>query len=367
MLLIILVVIWTKPLWEEQVSEFVPDAVTDTFDSTKKFITDTINSDFHFEKVTEEAASFFASIIESDKGTKQEPVEKPELATPEEQSFSIGNVELGDTRDQVEEMYGEPARQSENEYGEKWSTYHENYQNFMMVSYDEQDVVRGLFTNQDLISSKVDITLGDTKSYVNETLGEPEEMIRYGWFNYKIESEGEYDVYHMDGSYITIFYDIHEADEVTAIQIIDEDLEAAKSALYTPGNEALREGLEYQLFDLTNATRVRYELPVLEWDEAVRETARKHSTDMAVNNFFNHTNLQGQSPFERMEADDISFMSAGENLAYGQFSSIFAHQGLLNSLGHRENILQEDFTNLGVGVDFNESDQPFYTENFFSN
>lgn len=363
----ILLAIWTRPLWEDPVRDVIPDAVSDTFSSASDFVSEAIDNDFFFRQVADEATSFFQSFTDSETGTSYEQVETPELTTPEEQSFSVGNVEIGDTRGQVEEMYGEAKRQSENEYGVEWFTYHENYQNFMMVAYDEQDMVRGLFTNQDLLSSQQGIALGDSKSFVNETLGEPEEIIRNGWFNYKIESEGEYDVYHMDGTYATIFYDLHESEEVTAIQLIDEDMESAKSTLYTPGSEALKEGLEYQLFDLTNATRVKHELSILEWDEAVRETARKHSTDMAANQFFSHTNLEGQSPFDRMKEDDISFLSAGENLAYGQFSSVFAHQGLLNSEGHRENILHRDFSHLGIGVDFNESDQPFYTENFFNN
>lgn len=367
MLVIILLAIWTKPLWEDPVHDIIPDAVSDTFSSARDFVTDAVDNDFYFRQVSDQAASFIHSITGSKTNKEYEQVDPPELTTPEEQSFSIGNVEIGDTREEVEDMYGEPKRQSENEYGVEWSAYHENYQNFMMVAYDEQGIVRGLFTNQDLLSSKQGITLGDSKSFVNETLGEPEEMIRNGWFNYKIESEGEYDVYHMDGAYATIFYDLHESEEVTAIQLIDEDLESAKSTLYTPGSEELKEGLEYQLFDLTNAVRVKHELSILEWDEDVRETARKHSTDMAANQFFSHTNLEGQSPFDRMREDDISFLSAGENLAYGQFSSVFAHQGLMNSQGHRENILHGDFGYLGIGVDFNESDQPFYTENFFNN
>lgn len=144
-------------------------------------------------------------------------------------------------------------------------------------------------------------------------------------------------------------------------------MEASKAALYSAGSEDLKKGFEYQLFDLTNATRVNHGLSVLEWNEEVRETARKHSTDMAENQYFNHTNLQGQSPFDRMEEDNISFTTAGENLAYGQLSSIFAHQGLTNSEGHRENILQDRFAELGVGVDFNNDNQPFYTENFLTN
>jgi uncharacterized protein YkwD len=88
---------------------------------------------------------------------------------------------------------------------------------------------------------------------------------------------------------------------------------------------------------------------------------------MALNQYFNHTNLEGESPFDRLEEDQVSFQMAGENLAYGQFSSIFAHEGLMNSIGHRKNILQKDFEYLGVGVDFNQASQPYFTENFFAN
>jgi uncharacterized protein YkwD len=68
-----------------------------------------------------------------------------------------------------------------------------------------------------------------------------------------------------------------------------------------------------------------------------------------------------------MKDDDVRFHLAGENLAYGQFSSIFAHEGLMNSLGHRKNILREEYEYLGVGVAFNNESQPYYTQNFFAN
>lgn len=360
-LLIILLAFWTKPLWSDSVREFIPESVSDTFHSIKEFTIQTIDNDFYIDQLRDQFSS-----PDSIQEQEQESVEKPELSMPDEQSFSIGNIELGDSKDEVNEIYGEPMRESENEYGLDWFTYHENYHNFIMVAYDDDEVVRGLFTNQDLLSSQFDLTIGDTKTVVNETLGEPEELIHYNRFSYQINSEDEYDVYRIDRNYVTIFYDIHEGNEITAIQLIDEDLETVKDVLYTPSSETLKEGFEYQLFDLTNATRVNHDLPVLDWDEGVRETAREHSTDMAENQFFSHTNLQGQSLSERMAEDDIAFITAGENLAYGQFNSIFAHQGLMNSAGHRENILHDGFTKLGIGVDFNDDNQPFYTENFFT-
>ncbi|MFB7303266.1 CAP domain-containing protein [Heyndrickxia sporothermodurans] len=153
---------------------------------------------------------------------------------------------------------------------------------------------------------------------------------------------------------------------VTAIQLISKNVEQQKKDYYTKPNQKLVLGFEYQLFDLTNSSRVNHHLPILSWDQHVQVTARNHSKDMAEHQFFDHTNLKGQSPFDRMSQDHIRFLLAGENIAYGQLSSIFAHEGLMNSLGHRKNILHRDYKYLGTGVAFNEESQPFYTQDFYA-
>ncbi|MCM3728230.1 CAP domain-containing protein [Neobacillus cucumis] len=291
---------------------------------------------------------------------------KVELNTPAQQDFSIFNIELGDSKDDVIENLGTPNRSTFNEYGTTWNTYHDNYQNFFMVMYDNEDKVAGLYSNQDLIASKKGIKLGTAKETVRNLLGNPLTSIQKGLVLYKLPEQEDYDIFLRDNTYVTVFYDKHEGNTVTAVQLISKDLENKKVDFYTKPSSQLKEGFEYQLFDLTNAARVEHQLPILTWDEHVQGTARKHSSDMAVNNYFDHTNLKGQSPFDRMAADDIVYQLAGENLAYGQFSSIFAHEGLMNSLGHRENILRKGYTYLGVGVAFNNESQPYYTENFYA-
>jgi uncharacterized protein YkwD len=293
-------------------------------------------------------------------------VEKPTLSNPIKQSFSIYNIELGDQKEEIEQKMGSPKRSSFNEYGVEWHTYHENYQNFFMVAYDKNNQVTGLYSNQDLISSIKGIKFGSPKESVLTELGEPLTKIQKGFTFYQLQEDRDYDVFLLDGSYITVFYDKHSNNTLTSIQIITKDLEQNKEDFYTQASPQLKEGFELQLFDLTNASRVVRNLSVLSWDDQVKETARKHSEDMAENNYFNHTNLEGQSPFDRMAEDQITFTVAGENLAYGQFSSIFAHEGLMNSLGHRKNILRPDFDLLGIGVSFNNQSQPYYTENFYT-
>ncbi|MDQ0206143.1 CAP domain-containing protein [Alkalicoccobacillus murimartini] len=347
----------SRSLWLDSAKEALPS------------LPDTSEINLSLDSLTSYIDSLFSDVQNRSIQIGEQPPnrELPELTEPEDQLFSILNTELGDTRSDVEDELGEPNRSSENEYGLDWVTYHEDYHDFVMVAYDQEDRVRGLYTNQNLISSTNEIAYGSDQHFVREQLGEPETSMRKGRFQYEMNQDEEYDLFQIDNSYVTIFYDEHQDTTVTAIQVIDYDLEQGKNDLYTEPSEELKEGFEYQLFDLTNASRVNHDLSVLTWDEDVRETARDHSVDMADNGYFGHTNLEGQSPFDRMQQDDIRFTTAGENLAYGQFSSIYAHEGLMNSLGHRENILQGAFLHLGVGVAFNDQSQPFYTEKFFSN
>ncbi|MFJ7306491.1 CAP domain-containing protein [Peribacillus frigoritolerans] len=325
------------------------------------------------EKLSTGVSSLIGSLTEtldtaSEKEYQEtEKVKKPALEAPADASFSVRNIEIGDTKDDVEKMAGEAKRNTRNEYGVDWFAYHENYQNFFMVAYDNNNKVVGLYTNQDLISSKEGIKLGTPKETVTGKMAEPVTKLLKGNVYYQIRSDGgEYDMFEMDNSYVTIFYDKHEKNTVTAIQIIDAKLEKQKSGYFAEAGPGLKKGFEYQLFDLTNASRVNHDLSVLTWDKRVKVTAQDHSRDMAVNQYFNHTNLEGESPFDRMEDDKINFRMAGENLAAGQNSSIFAHEGLMNSIGHRENKLQKDFEALGVGVAFDEENKPYYTENYLT-
>lgn len=57
---------------------------------------------------------------------------------------------------------------------------------------------------------------------------------------------------------------------------------------------------------------------------------------MVKQNYFDHNNLDGESPFDRLKMMTLISMRLTENLAYGQQNSIFAHEGLMNSLGHRK-------------------------------
>ncbi len=366
--IVLIVVLYSaKPYWEKPVSNYIDLSFLDPVDEkvSTLFTSETANSVVQgISNTIDNIMLFFGSKTMDLDHSVDPTAKKPDLEKPTETAMSIHNIELGTTADKVKAELGEPQSHSLNEYGTEWLTYHENYQNFVMVSFDAQQKVNALYTNDDLISSTNNIVYGTSKSTVREILGQPIKELRKGLNIYTLQESDGFDVFVSGETYTYVFYDLHQNETVTAIQLISGPLEQKKSGIYASGGTELRTGFEQQLFDLTNATRVRHNLSILKWNNPVSGTARKHSVDMATNNYFNHKNLAGKSPFNRMEDDGITFRGAGENLAYGQSSSIFAHEGLMNSEGHRKNILLEDYDQLGVGVAFNEKHQPYYTENF---
>lgn len=355
-----------KPYWEEPLSHYVDLSFLEPVDET---IENVITSE-PFEKTIHYVSGAIDQVLHFFIKTPDSPtnqvsdVEKPVLDTPHHAQISIHNIEIGTPFDTAIDVLGTPVETSLNEYGERWSIYHQDYHNFMMISYDEQRNVNALYTNDDLIASTTGLQYGAHKEAIREAYGEPLTEIRKGPHVYILQNSEEFDLFQVENMYVYVFYDIHRDNQVTAVQLISKELERQRQGIYAQASEALKAGFEKQLFHLTNASRVRNGLAPLSWDDRVANTARKHSVDMAQHDYFSHENLQGLSPFDRLKADHLSFRAAGENLAYGQSSSIFAHEGLMNSIGHRENILLDKYSHLGVGVSFNEKAHPYYTAKF---
>ncbi len=363
----------TSPFWEKYADDYIDTSFLDKIDQQVQVGIDYVKDQPLFTESIETIQTAIpelpAQLVEEKNRilpTPIEPIDKPTLKTPTDGLFSVHNIEIGSLKDSVIAEIGEPKRITANEYGTSWQTYHTDYQNFFMVSYDRENKVNGLFTNNDLIASTLGIKLNSSKEDVRKALGKPLTYITKGNTNFILNEDQGADTFLIENVYATIFYDVHENNTLTAIQILSENLEKSKPSVYAASSKSLQEGLELQLFDLTNAARVHHGVRAVKWDSLIQITAFDHSEDMAINNYFSHTNLNGESPFDRMTSDGISYRVAGENLAYGQSSSIFAHEGLMNSIGHRENLLKPDFSLLGVGVAFNEEHQPYYTENFYA-
>ena len=110
-----------------------------------------------------------------------------------------------------------------------------------------------------------------------------------------------------------------------------------------------RPDLEAQMLALVNRERAAAGLRPLTPDPEMTEVARKHSADMFARGYFAHQTPEGLSPFDRMTGAGVQYRTAGENLALAPTLHV-AHTGLMNSPGHRANILQPNFGRLGIGI-----------------
>ncbi len=106
---------------------------------------------------------------------------------------------------------------------------------------------------------------------------------------------------------------------------------------------------EQQMLNLVNLERTSRGLRPLQADLELTRIARLKSQDMINLNYFAHQSPTYGSPFDMMRAFGITYRYAGENLA-GAPTVERAHTGLMNSSGHRANILSQNFTHIGIGV-----------------
>lgn len=106
---------------------------------------------------------------------------------------------------------------------------------------------------------------------------------------------------------------------------------------------------EQQMLALVNQERTKLGFPALIPDMRLVLLARQKSQDMINKSYFSHTSPTYGSPFNMMNKAEITYRTAGENLA-GSYSVDSAHTALMRSDGHRRNILNPAFTHIGIGI-----------------
>jgi uncharacterized protein YkwD len=118
---------------------------------------------------------------------------------------------------------------------------------------------------------------------------------------------------------------------------------------FTVSNPRPRPDLEAQMLHLVNQERAAQGLGPLRADPELAQVARAHSRDMFVRGYFSHLTPEGKDPFDRIRQAQVRYLTAGENLALAPTLQQ-AHQGLMNSPGHRANILRPAFGRVGIGI-----------------
>ncbi len=108
--------------------------------------------------------------------------------------------------------------------------------------------------------------------------------------------------------------------------------------------------------DLTNAFRAQFGLAPLVLNEKLTEAAQDHAEDMGENDFFDHTAPDGSKPWDRVDETGYTWTTVGENIAAGYQTPESVVQGWIDSPGHRDNMLRESYTEIGIGYHVEEND-----------
>ena len=127
------------------------------------------------------------------------------------------------------------------------------------------------------------------------------------------------------------------------------DLIYPGQVLTIPETDAGVRQYEKEVIRLVNEIRVQNKLKELTENWELSRVARYKSQDMHDNHYFSHTSPTYGSPFEMMKAFGLSYRTAGENIAYGYRTPQAVVNGWMNSSGHRANILNANYKEIGVG------------------
>jgi len=273
-------------------------------------------------------------------------------------ALAFQGITIGDSETSVVAKRGTPDRKDITNDGYTWYVYNHKYEDYVQIGIADGTVV-ALYSNAKGWTSVDGIAIGASQDQMKTVLGQQSAA----------KAKGAIGEYTYQGNRLTIYYDTLDSNRVNGIMLIAGNWKNRSTNTDATG-QALIQGYERQLLDLTNVFRLQNGLSTLQWNETAATAARKHSVDMKANHFFDHVNLQGQSVEDRLAAVGlVNYSWYGENIAAGYSNAIEAYASWVNSSGHRKNMLNSHFETLGVGAALGDSHSDYdiyYTENFYT-
>lgn len=281
---------------------------------------------------------------------------------------------IGEDLPELEKKLGKPNRIDQTIYGYKWYIYNDEYKQYLQVGVENNRVVTIYALGNDLdvspfeigqplekifntqfIDTNIDIKL-DGNSYrfeLNDTDINLRPLIQIGDFFAQLYFDK------ITGTLSSVRF----LDTETLIKLRPYELEF-HGKLITPPiinnivGEKSQKGTEMEILDITNVLRQRSHVKPLKWDEKIAKAALEHSKDMYKNDGVKLSNKYS-SLTDRLKSANIEYQAAGENIAVNYTDSPSVVECWLNSESHRAQLLNKNFTQLGVGVY-----QDYYTQDF---
>ncbi|GAA0382609.1 CAP domain-containing protein [Bacillus horti] len=303
-------------------------------------------------------------------------VEEDQQLFLEEDGEESKSVYLGMKEQEILNTLGEPQREEPSAYGYTWWVYNDDWETYIQVGVKNGELVT-LYTNAPKWSWN-ELSPGLNSEQWEEAWEQRESVSfnhKLGYYTFDLTSTDieERPLSIVGDTAIQLYIDIHNNQQISAIRLMDTEtllLHRPYALKYigqlpeapSPSEQEwkdIEQASERQIFDIINITRVWYDLDPFEWHGEAAEVARGHSSDMGVNDYFDHVSPTFGDLGDRLQRANVAYSSAGENIAWNYVDGPDAHQGWLNSLGHRKNVMEEQFTHLGVGVI-----EKHFTQNF---
>jgi uncharacterized protein YkwD len=273
------------------------------------------------------------------------------------------------------ETMGEPTRKDPSLNGYEWWIYNQNPDTYLQVGVEGEKIVTlyAIGTKLDLSPFVIGQSIEEIYTHV---LIETEINFELGDTSYRFElSEEDMNaspLVKVGENFAQLYIDkftgelssVRFLDKKTLVQLRPYELVYRGTLLDTAKIEdsqwqVIEAGCKNQIFDLTNIIRARHKVPLLKWDEETSKVAYGHSKDMFDSNSFSHTSEEFGDLSDRLDAAEVTYQIAGENIAANYIDAPAVIAGWLNSKGHRESLLNSEFTHIGVGVYHKH-----YTQNF---
>lgn len=272
-------------------------------------------------------------------------------------------------------LLGEPQRIDESLYGYQWYIYNTDYSRYVQVGVENNRVVTvyAIGENVDVKPFKIGQPI---EEIFNTQYLDTEIVIELKGNSYRFElNDTDLNIrplIKLGDVYAQLYIDkftgslssVRFLNDVTLIKQRPYELgytgELIEQEVPTEDKwRLIEEATEKEILEITNVMRIRHNIKPLQWDEETSEVAYGHSKDMSESNDFSHTSKKFGSLSDRLEAAKVAYKSAGENIAANYTDGPAVAEGWLNSKGHRDSLLNEEFTHLGVGVY-----EKYYTQNF---
>ncbi|MFD1705767.1 CAP domain-containing protein [Siminovitchia sediminis] len=296
--------------------------------------------------------------------------------TDKQPASGLGSF-IGRTEKEFIDSFGEPDRREPSAYGYEWWIYNEDLDTYLQAGVQDGMVVTVYAAGKNV--NVAPFKMGQSIENIHRsTVLETEFVVNIQDNTYRFElSEEDLNIRPLIqlgdifaqlsiDKFTGSLFSVRFLDKQTLIShrpyelVYRGDLiepEKPEESQWLP----IERGSEQQIFDITNNARVALGLPPLRWDENVASVAYEHSKDMSENDYFSHESPDFGDLAARLEKGKIDFRTAGENIAADYVDGPAAVEGWLNSEAHREALLDEDYTHIGIGVYKKK-----YTQNFIT-